>query len=229
MDAVTVKLVLATAQKVVQSKKGRYLIVGILLLIFLPLLLLLITVMLFAGYTLNTGSALDSSASGSVANAPASNLVKFIELHESYAATAYRGLDYWNETIGYGHVIEPGENYTYLTQDEAQALLINDLGVYVASVQKEFQGVTLSQNQFDALVDICYNLGPYAWPKLNLTADVKSGASADVIHKDMDALDHVGGQESQGLLNRREADFQMYEYGVYEGVTTSKDYLNGTA
>lgn len=143
------------------------------------------------------------------------SLVQFIKDHEGFSPTPYRGVDSWNLTIGYGHVIEPGENYAFLTEDQATDLLKQDLAVFIASVDKEFQGVNLRQSQIDALVSLCYNLGPNIWGSINLTNDVKTSAPADVIKRDFEALDHVKGTVVLGLLRRRDAEYEMYEYGYY--------------
>ena len=39
------------------------------------------------------------------------NGVGFIADYEDFYSKPYRGLDYQNQTIGYGHVILPGENF----------------------------------------------------------------------------------------------------------------------
>lgn len=146
------------------------------------------------------------------------NMVQFLENHEGFAATPYRGVDSWNETTGYGHVIEPGENLENetLTQGQAQDLLKSDLKTYETSVNNEFQGTKLSQNQFDSLVSFSYGLGANIWSKVpKLVADVKSGASADVMKEDFANCAHCGGQVVQGLVNRRLDEWQVYSSGDY--------------
>jgi lysozyme len=173
-----------------------------------------------------TSSTSVSSESGTTASmtgnekglAVSKNLIAFIESWESYAATGYRGQDYWNVTIGYGHVELAGENFTSLTQPEAEQLLIKDMKTqgYITCVQKEFSGCTLKQNQFDALVDLAYGLGTACWDGLNLTVDVKNGADDTTIQKDFEALCHVKTMRSEGLFRRRHAEGIMYTQGIYE-------------
>ncbi|HEX2937936.1 MAG TPA: lysozyme [Ruminiclostridium sp.] len=146
------------------------------------------------------------------------NMVKFIEEHEGFASTAYRGVDSWNQTTGYGHVITAGENIGPLTQAGAESLLRNDLKKYEASVNEEFKGVNLTQGQFDALTSFAYNLGENIWSKTpKLVSDIKSGASADVIKADMENCAHCNGQVLQGLVNRRMDEWKVYAYGDYNG------------
>jgi lysozyme len=166
----------------------------------------------------SSSAASAATLTGNVDGLPVSkNLIAFIESWEGYYATGYRGLDYWNVTIGYGHVELPGESFTSLTQPEAEQLLITDLQSqgYIKSVQKEFSGCTLSQNKFDALVDLAYGLGTNIWSSISLTGDIKSGASDAVLRRDFDALDYCNGVASTGLLRRREAEWVMFTQNKY--------------
>jgi lysozyme len=60
-------------------------------------------------------------------------------------------------TIGYGHTQGVKEGDT-CTQEEAESFLRFDLGYYEGFVNVHFKNV--SQNQYDALVSLCYNIGP---------------------------------------------------------------------
>lgn len=146
------------------------------------------------------------------------NLIAFLESWEGYSEYGERGEDYWNVTIGYGHVEQAGESFTSLTSEQAEQLLISDLKTrgYISSVQNEFAGCTLSQNQFDALVSLCYNIGTGAWAELNLTTDVKNGAGTATLKSDFEAICHVGDQQSAGLLRRRNAEWLMFTQNIYQ-------------
>lgn len=64
-------------------------------------------------------------------------------------------------TIGYGHVIQDDEQHLYkttLTEAQASALLLEDLGQFERGVAKAIK-VPLTQDQFDALVSFAYNVG----------------------------------------------------------------------
>lgn len=180
----------------------------------------------------STTSASSSGTGGSVISAGTANngmgvsdsCIKFIESWEGFVsgpdAAGAHGVDYWNTTVGYGHVIGDGNDsgITFpLTQASAESLLKSDLSAsYIPSVQKEFGDAVLKQNQFDALVSFCYNLGPYIWSKApTLVADIKSGAAADKIKSDFEAFDHVGSQTVSGLLRRRDAEAEIYNSGQY--------------
>ena len=137
-------------------------------------------------------------------------LVSFLTSYEGFSATPYRGgADPWNLTVGYGHLIIPGENFTSLTPNQGLALLKKDLVRYEASVNDEF-GDILNQNQFDSLVSFCFNTGANVWPKAYLTYDVKSGASADILKTDFTNWDHVNGEVALGLYRRRYDEWEMF-------------------
>jgi lysozyme len=147
---------------------------------------------------------------------PTDTLLSFIEAHEGYSPVAYRGADSQNLTIGYGHVIQTGEGYENLTQKQAADLLQSDLSSSVASVNKEFAGTKLTQNQSDSLVSFAYNLGDNIWSSASkLVGDVKSGASADTLKADFTQFDHCNGQELQGLYNRRVDEWSLFTSGTY--------------
>ena len=122
----------------------------------------------------------------------------------------YRWVDSQNLTIGYG----PWSNRERAPHSSTD-LLRNDLTSYIISVRNEFSGISLKQNQFDAPASLCYNPGPNIWLGIHLTIDIKGNASADVILKDFQALDHVKSVGIQGLLNRRNAEYKMYEESIY--------------
>ena len=163
----------------------------------------------------NPGTITPPAPTGTPGNMIVSDaLVSFIATYEGFYATAYRGVDFQNLTIGYGHVILPGEIFTSLTQAEGLALLKSDLIGYQQSVNNEF-GVILNQNQFDSLVSFCYNTGKNVWSQANLTNDVKSGASADVLKTDFTNWSHCNGVVVPGLINRRLDEWEMFVYGDY--------------
>ena len=143
-------------------------------------------------------------------------LVNFVAAHEGYSATAYRGADVQNRTIGYGHVLQAGESAVPLSRSGALTLLKDDLSDSVASVNLEFSGVNLSQSQFDALVSFSFNLGSHIWDRApKLTADIKAGASAETLRRDFVQFDHCNGRELTGLYNRRVDEWNMFVNGQY--------------
>lgn len=203
LNPVVLKLVSTAAQKTTKSKVVLLAIVGIVLAgMTMTMMVIGFLFSFISYYTTPLPQASD-------------NLITFLENYEGYSEKPYRGVDSQNLTIGFGHVIQPGENYTDLSREQATQLFINDLSRYIDSVDKEFAGVPLTQNQHDALVSLCYNLGANIWSKISLDDDIKNGAPLSVIEADFEKLDHVNGKEVAGLLKRRKAEFQMFAYGIY--------------
>ena len=83
--------------------------------------------------------------------------ISFLKRWERFRSTPYND-GYGNMTIGYGHVILPGEKFTQLTEAEAAAILAKD-AAWAASVVSQLVRVPLSQSQFDALVSLVFNWG----------------------------------------------------------------------
>ena len=140
--------------------------------------------------------------------------VSFIASYEGFSGTKYRGADSQNVTIGYGHVIRPGESFTTLTQAEGLALLKSDLVRFQASVNNRF-GVILNQNKFDSLVSFCFNTGENVWDRAKLTDAVIAGASNDILKTDFTNWSSCNDVVLQGLLNRRLDEWEMFVYGDY--------------
>lgn len=103
-------------------------------------------------------------------------------------------------TIGAGHTqgVTKGETCTY-----AQALswLSQDLQQVENSLNSEVD-VTLTQGEFDALVDFGFNLGIHAMESSTLWKFLQEGDFRDAATQ-FPRWDHAGGKEVAGLLHRR--------------------------
>ncbi|MVX65721.1 glycoside hydrolase family protein [Clostridium chromiireducens] len=141
--------------------------------------------------------------------------INFIANYESFYAKPYRGLDSQNQTIGYGHVITSVENFESLTEAEAKDLLEKDLQSFVNSVNTIITGITLSQNQFDALVSFAYNCGANALTYSTLLKDIKANASMEKIKEDFLMWCNCNGKRALGLYRRRYDEFEMYSNADY--------------
>ena len=125
--------------------------------------------------------------------------LKLIESFEGLRLTAYQdSVGVW--TIGYGHTKGVKQGQT-ITQQQAERFLQQDLAVAEAAVNR--LGLTLSDNQFAALVSSTFNLGAG-----NLTKLLKNGlaAAADRIL----LFDHAGGKALPGLRRRRTAERALF-------------------
>lgn len=132
--------------------------------------------------------------------------LKLTESFEGCRLTAYRDqIGRW--TIGYGHAVgvTPGET---ITQPEAEALLNADIQWAVSFVNNIVK-VSLSQNEFDALVDFTFNLGSGNFQHSALLELVNQQKFAEAAQQ-FDLWDHAGGQVVAGLLRRRQAEEQEF-------------------
>jgi len=110
-------------------------------------------------------------------------LIDFIKHHEGFSSTAY--VDDWSGTpdyvehsIGYGHQIQQHELWLMnanISRDYAEKLLMDDLKKFEKCVWDYTRPAQLNQFQFDALVDLAYNIGCGAFKNSTVCRLVKSG------------------------------------------------------
>lgn len=115
-------------------------------------------------------------------------------------------------TIGYGHTgqdIVAGHEITTL---EAEALLRADLRAAIDFVNSAVK-VTIEQNQFDALVDFCFNAGRGNLARSTLLKLVNTKQFDDAAEQFCLWI-NVNGQPSRGLVRRRSAEKAMF-LGTY--------------
>jgi GH24 family phage-related lysozyme (muramidase) len=63
-----------------------------------------------------------------------------------------------NMTVGIGHLIQPSDNFTYpLTDEQVYEIYRKDIGYAEAKVKKNVT-VEVTQNQFDVLTDMAFNM-----------------------------------------------------------------------
>ncbi|NFI54514.1 hypothetical protein FDA52_16485 [Clostridium botulinum] len=142
--------------------------------------------------------------------------INFIADYEKFYEAAYGGLDYQNETIGYGHVIKNSENFTTLTKNEAKALLKKDLESFIYLVNDMVQGSSINQHQFDSLISFSYNCGANALKTSILLKDIRKGAELDTIKNDFCMWSMCNGEKSLGLWRRRMDEFDIFAFGDYK-------------
>lgn len=134
-------------------------------------------------------------------------------------------------TIGWGTTeavngVKPHQGMV-ITQAQADALLVSHLKAYEDAVNR--LGVTLNQNQFDALVSFCYNLGPGIF-KGNLLSAIKAknwtSVADQILLYDKARVNGVL-QPLKGLTRRRKAERELFLKECEEVVKQTKIVLNG--
>ena len=111
-------------------------------------------------------------------------------------------------TVGYGHT-GPGVVEGMTVNDaEAEVLLLADLEDAVACVNRKVM-VAISQSQFDAMVDFCFNAGRGNFLKSTLLRKVNAGDFAGAAAQ-FGLWVHAGGEVVPGLVRRRKAEADMF-------------------
>jgi lysozyme len=111
-------------------------------------------------------------------------------------------------TVGYGHTGPDLLAGMKISQADADALLRADLSVAVACVNR---GVTeeISQPQFDALVDFCFNTGQGNFLRSSLLRYVNQGEFENAAAQFLLWV-NAGGKRVEGLVRRRQAERAMF-------------------
>ena len=112
-------------------------------------------------------------------------------------------------TIGYGHRILPSESFPGpIAETQANNLLASDLRVAEQDVVRLVK-VPLTQGQFDALVDFCFNLGGERLASSTLLKVLNGGRYQDAVEQLL-RWDLAGGQVNAGLKARRQAECALW-------------------
>ena len=164
-------------------------------------------------YTFNTdGSMVESLVSN--------ECIDFIKSWEGFSATPY--LDEVNVlTLGYGMTGEEIQGVSEVTEEEATSMLkdwINNKYAPVIKSDLESKGISLAQNEFDALVSMSYNVGTGGLLGSTLYKNVISGIrDSAMITSNFQAWSKAGGQRLEGLYRRRTKEAAMFLNGDYSG------------
>lgn len=138
-------------------------------------------------------------------------LTKAIKVFEGLRLNAYKcPAGVW--TIGYGHTGRGVKSGMKITQAIADALLVED----IEKVERELQVFNLpklTENQFDAVVDFCFNLGTAKFSSSTLYKKIKANPNDASIEKEFGRWVYAGGVKLAGLVKRRK-----WEAGRWKGV-----------
>jgi lysozyme len=115
-------------------------------------------------------------------------------------------------TIGYGHTGADVAAGRSITELEAEALLRADLRSAIDCVNSHLK-IAPNQNQFDALVDFCFNAGRGNFAKSSLLARVNASEFTAAAEQ-FGLWINVNGQPNRGLQRRRAAEAAMFR-GTY--------------
>ena len=136
----------------------------------------------------------------------------FIARFEGFRAVPYR-CPAGKLTIGYGHAIQPGEQFSSLTPDEALTLLQQDATREAAPLGRALT-VDLLPHEADALISLAFNCGGRTIARSTLVRLLNAGEAQEAAHQ-FGKWNKAGGRESRGLTLRRAAEQRLFTTGEY--------------
>lgn len=140
---------------------------------------------------------------------------------EGFRSTAYTDVA-GVLTIGVGHALTPAEkscgalningtSVPYangLTRDQVQALLACDLMKYESALNDAI-ATDLDQNQFDALVAFCFNIGINGFQGSSALKNINNN-NLGAVPDDLRKWNKINDVVAQGLVNRRENEVKLW-------------------
>ena len=122
-------------------------------------------------------------------------------------------------TIGYGHLIKQREDFRNgISEAKATELLHNDIATAERAVRDNIN-VPLSQNQFDALASLAYNIGTKNFADSTVVKYINNPEFHSSVYPNLEfawkAWNRSQGDISNGLINRRQNEWDLYNRGVY--------------
>lgn len=152
------------------------------------------------------------SAPGPVADMQtSSDMLGQLQRREGCKLTRYQ-LNDGGYTWGYGHYSRnPNALPLTITQDQADALFMQDVADRGEKWVKLYVQVDLLQNQFDALVSIAYNMSPQSFKKF---ADAVNNGDG-INDMAQTSVAWVASEYTRGIQNRRNDEMNVYNNGIY--------------
>ena len=133
--------------------------------------------------------------------------VELIKRHEGLRLKAYLPTPNDKWTIGYGHTktAKPG---MVITEAEAERLLLQDLA-WVEAVIKKHVKVTLTQNQYDAIASLIYNIG-------------EGGFVGSTVCRKLNEKDYKGAADAFRMWNKQRSK-KTGQLEVLRGLTKRRE------
>lgn len=113
-------------------------------------------------------------------------------------------------TIGYGHTGPDVRQGMTISRAQADELFDGDIGAFARQVDRVLAGVRPTQNQYDALVSLAYNIGAGRLQESRLLKLVRADAADPAIEGEFMKYVNAGGRQLPGLVRRRRAEANHY-------------------
>ena len=133
--------------------------------------------------------------------------LNLIKQYEGFSSTIYI-CPAGYPTIGYGHLVRAGEDFTTLSEKAAEQLLRQDVESAECAVCRLINA-PLTDGQFNALVSFTFNLGAGALQRSTLRRKVNRQTHQEVPEQLMRWV-WAGGRKLRGLIRRRAAEAEYY-------------------
>lgn len=122
----------------------------------------------------------------------------------------FSSIPYWDKkgySIGFGHLMSPGETYESISVEKATELLFEDVREAENEINARVQ-VDLTQNQYDALVSFVYNVGIGAFRNSTMLRKLNAGdaSAVDEFDRWIYSRDDTGAKEVNNVLVGRRSD-----------------------
>ena len=133
------------------------------------------------------------------------NLIKQMEGFRSKAYQDGSGI----MTIGYGHALLPLERLDSITQAQAESLLRQDLE-HAEQCVHTLIPYPLSENQFDALVSLIFNIGCPAFKQSHIYVKLKNKDFSGAVQYWRRWVHAGNGRRLLGLAYRRKQEISLF-------------------
>lgn len=148
---------------------------------------------------------------------PSQKIIDFIKSFEALSLNAYI-CPAGKLTIGYGHTsgVKPGMK---ITEAEAEELLKKDLSYAekaVDDIQQYFSYQCFSQNEYDALISLVFNIGNEKFRTSTIRKMIIAGKPVEKIAEEFPKWTYIKGKFSNGLQRRRKAEQKIFLRGIYD-------------
>jgi len=148
--------------------------------------------------------------------------IDLIKSFEGFSPTKYP--DGHGYSIGHGTFIDkPSEQYLLtatISRSEAEALLRRDVERFERAVNEELSGI--SQEQFDALVSLTYNIGVSAFKGSTLLRLAKANPNDPNIREAFMMWKKSRGKILNALIDRRRKEANLYFSNTSSPITKLK-------
>jgi lysozyme len=134
--------------------------------------------------------------------------LQLTENFEGCRLTAYRDVK-GVLTVGFGHTGPDVTEGLTITQDQANLLLEKDMA-WAEAVVNNYVDVQLTQSQFNAIVDLVFNIGSGNFRNSTMLKLLNSEQYA-LAAEEFQKWDKAGGLVVAGLLRRRESEENEFQ------------------